>query len=399
MNIIFYYLLRRFFVRLRFEREYIILEKGLILRRRAVVPITSITRTEIRRSPLLRLIYAKKITVETLSGKISFYLKKNEELPFLPKNRGHVIRPDRFSVFFGAFADTRALSGVVVFSLTVYRIGQFFGGNHIDRVISAISDTAEELTRTLELLHIAVPRAAAVLTVFVLTAWGFAFVMKLLGMASFRVSSRSGCITVKRGLITLYETVVVLNNLDAVISCNTVSTLAARKAPLYARGEMIFPPVGEEISRRLIGSLCGFPPENAPETKPPLKALFGHCALPLGWAGGFAAAIILAEFALHFDFILSAELLKALLWCGLAVSLWAVFVCGLYWRFSGISEGKELLKISARKGYRLYEGYIPKRAAVLETISQNPFQRRSGLCDRTVTLYGKRKFRLRNITR
>lgn len=399
MNIILYYLLRRFFVKLRFERDFIILEKGLIIRRRAVVPLSCVTRAEIRRGLLLRLLCGKKITIETLSGRIDFYLRKNEELPFLPKNRGHVIRPERSSVFFGAFTDTRALSGVILFSLTIYRIGKIFGGSYTDRIISAISDTAEELTHTLELLHIAVPRAAALGAVFVLTAWGFAFLIKLMGMADFRVSSRGGFITVRRGLITLYEYVVVLNNLDAVISCNTVSSLAAKKAPLYARGTMIFPPVGKELSRRLITSLCGLPRENSPEIKPPARALFGHCALPLGWTAGFAAALVLTEIALRFGLIPSAELLQVVLWYGLAASLWAVLAYGLYWKFSGMREGENLLVISARKGNRLYGGYIPKRASVLESVSQNPFQRRSGLCDRTVTLYGKRKFRLRNITR
>ena len=55
--------------------------------------------------------------------------------------------------------------------------------------------------------------------------------------------------------------------------------------------------------------------------------------------------------------------------------------------------------IAARKGYRLYDGYIPKRMTVLKTLSQNPFQRRGGLCDLTITLYGKRRFRLRGIPR
>lgn len=399
MNIILYYLLRRFFVRLRFERGLIILEKGLVIRRRAVVPMNCVTRVEIRRGLLLRILRGKKITVGTHSGKIEFYLRKNEELPFLPKNRGHVIRPEHSSVFFGAFTDTRALSGVILFSLTIYRIGKIFGGSYADRIISAISDTAAELAHTLELIHIAVPRAAALGAVFLLTAWGFAFLIKLMGMADFRVSSRRGFVTVRRGIITLYEYVVVLNNLDAVISCNTVSSLAAKKAPLYARGTMIFPPVGKELSRRLITSLCGILREDPPETKPPVRALFGHCALPLGWAGGFAAVLILTELALHFELIPSAELLKVVLWYGLLASLWAVFAYGLYWKFSGMREGKKLLMISARKGNRLYSGYIPKRAAVLEAVSQNPFQRRSGLCDHTVTLYGKRKFRLRNIAR
>lgn len=399
MKIILYYLLRRFFVKLRFERGYIVLEKGLALRRRAVVPLKTITRTEIRRGPLLRLLYAKKITVETLSGKISFYMKKNEELPFLPKNRGPVIRPKRSSVFFGAFVDTRALSGVVLFSFTLYRIGKIFGSGYIERIIAAISDTAAGLSGTMERLHIAVPRAAAIAAVFLLTAWGFAFVTKLLGMADFRVSSHGGFITVRRGLITLYEQVVVLNNLDAVISCQTVSAIAARKAPLYARSTMIFPPVGGNDVRRVLGSLCGMDIRASAETKPPLRALFGHCAVPLGWAGGFSAVLVLTKLALHFNLIPSAELLKTLLWYGLAASLWAVLACGLYWRFSGISEGSELLMIAARKGYRLYDGYIPKRMTVLKTLSQNPFQRRGGLCDLTITLYGKRRFRLRGIPR
>lgn len=373
------------------------LEKGLVLRRRAELPLNAITRTEIRRGPLLRLLRAKKITVEALSGKIFFYLKKSEKLPFLPENRGHAVRPERSSVFFGAFVDTRALSGILLFSFTVYRIGKIFGSNYTDRIIAAISDTAAELTAALELLHIALPRAAALFAVFLLTAWGFAFFGKLLSMADFRVSSRGGYITVKRGLITLYEQVVVLNNLDAVISCHTVSALAARKAPLYARGTMIFPPVGAPAARRIIASLCGTEINASAVTKPPPRALFGHCAVPLGWSGGLAAALVLTELALKFELLPSAELLKTVLWYGLAASLWALLACGLYWRRSGVSESAELLEISARRGFRLYCGYIPKHMAVLGTLSQNPFQRRSGLCDLRITLYGKRRFRLRGV--
>lgn len=386
-------------MKLRFEPDRIVLEKGLALRRRAVVPLKAITRAEIRRGPLLRLLYAKKITVETLSGKISFYLKKNEKLPFLPENRGHTVRPRRSSVFFGAFMDTRALSGVILFSFTVYRIGKIFGSGYTERIIAAISDTAAELSVTLERLHIVLPRAAALFAVFLLTAWGFAFIGRLLSMANFRVSSRGGFITVRRGLITLYEQVVVLNNLDAAISCKTVSAIAARKAPLYARGTMIFPPVGDVDAHRVLRSLCGLNVSFSAETKPPPRALFGHCAVPLGWASGFAAALILTELALRFELIPSAELLKTVLWYGLAASLWAVLSCGLYWRFSGIANGERALMISARRGYRLYAGYIPKRMATLKTLSQNPFQRRAGLCDITVTLYGKRRFRLRGIPR
>lgn len=399
MKIILYYLLRRLFVKLCFEPDRIVLEKGLVLRRRAVVPLKAITRTEIRRGPLLRLLYAKKITVETLSGKISFYLKKDEDLPFLPKNRGHIVRPKRSLVFFGAFVDTRALSGVVLFSFTLYRIGKIFGSGYIERIIAAISDTAAGLSNTMEQLHIAIPRAAALAAVFLLTAWGFAFVTKLMSMADFRVSSHEGFITVRRGLIILYEQVVVLNNLDAVISCQTVSAIAVRKAPLYARGTMIFPPVGQDAARRVLRSLCGSDIKYSAETKPPLRALFGHCAVSLGWAGGFSAALVLTKLALYFGIIPSAELLKTVLWYGLAASLWAVLACGLYWRFSGVSDGASLLMISARKGYRLYGAYIPKRMAVLKTLSQNPFQRRAGLCDLTITLYGKRRFRLRGIPR
>lgn len=399
MNVILYYLLRRFFIRLKFEDNKIRLEKGIFLCRQSVVPLSAITLIKIRRTPLLRLLYGKEVTVKTLSGEISFYLKKNEQLPFLPQNRGAPLRPKRRAILFGAFIDTRALSGIVLFSVTIYRIGKFFGSDYFDKIINTIVGTAEELSRALETLHIAVPRIATTIAVFVLTAWIFAFLVKLMHTARFRVSSHGGYLTVRRGLVTLYESVLVLNNLDAAVSCNTVITLAVRRAPVYCRGIMIFPSADREISERIVSTLCRLPVTHHAELKPPLKALFGHCAAPLSWLAVFLAAIPLTYIAEYFLPLHSITLLRTILWCSAAANAWFTFAYGLYWRHSGLSSGQGSIKITARKGSRLYTGYAPQRAVVSDAVKQNPFQRRSGLCDYSVKLYGKRQFHLRNIPR
>ncbi|MGN1423201.1 MAG: PH domain-containing protein [Oscillospiraceae bacterium] len=401
MDILLYYILRRFFVRISFSEGIIHLEKGLIFLRSSRIPYSSVTAVEIRRTPLLRILGGKRVTVRTLGGKAAeFYLRKSEPLPFLPQDKGITLRPKISSVLFGAFIDTRALSGVLIFSAAIKRVGAIFGSSYYDRIISAIQSTANGVSDTLALLHIAVPKAASVIAVFVIAAWGFALLVKAAAMARFRVTLRGNSVSVRRGIITLYEYHVSSAAPCCFVICDAISSLLANAAPLYLHGIMILPPARNNSAERLIRILLGNAysvPEKKLTLSPPKRALFGHCALPLGWAAVPAAALLLIEIMRKNGAPIYAETLKTALWCIIAVLLWTAAVYAAYMFRSGSARGGGIVRISARRFARLYTVFSRENDVVSAETIRSPFSRTNGLCDCRLAFPERTTARLRQV--
>lgn len=376
MNFLMYYILRKLFVRLEFTEDEIFLERGIILRRKSVLPLKSIVRVSAERPLLLRIFAAKKITVYAVRGKITFYLRKTEPLPFLPEVRSVPLKPRFSAVIFGAFADTRALGGIALLAAFLRRISSIFGGEYFDGIINAISDTAETLTNALSVLHIAVPRIAAVLAVFVLAAWSLAFARKLLRLANLRAARHGDLLRVQSGVITLYEHTLVLNS-AAAVTVSPLSAVLAKRSPVYLRGVMIFPSAPSASAPKIIHALCNIPVDSTPQIKPPRSSFFGFCAAPFWWAVGLSAALVLVYLSENFR---SAMLLKTVLYSALIVSLYAVLVCFVYMKNSGISAGKSSVKVSQRRALRLFTNIVPRGTIIENTVSQSIFQKSSGLC-------------------
>lgn len=377
MSFLMYYILRKLFVRLEFTENEIILEKGIILRRKSVLPLKSIVRVSAERSLIMRIFGAKKIIVFAVRGKITFYLRKTEPLPFLPEIRSVPLKPRFSAVMFGAFTDTRALGGIALLAAFLRRISSIFGGEYFNNIIIAISDTAETLTDALSILHIAVPKIAAVLAVFVLAAWSLAFVRKLLRLANLRAARHGDLLHVQSGVITLYEHTLVLNS-AAAVSVSPLTAVLAKRAPIYLRGVMIFPSAPSDKALKIIRTLCNIPVDNAPQIKPPKSSFFGFCAAPFWWAVGFSAALTLLYLSENFR---SAMLLKTVLYCGLIVSLYTVLVCLVYMNRSGIAVGKSSVSVSSRRSLRLFTNIVPRGTIIENTLSQSIFQKRGGLCN------------------
>lgn len=387
-----YFILRRIFLRIDLTCDSISVSKGLLLRRHFCIPFSAVTKVEIRRTPVLRLLRGKRVEISTLSGGVVFYMRAREHIPFLPGYDGACIRAKPLQSLTGAFVDTRALSGVITFGLFLNRIGNVFGGDSFDRVMNALSGAAEEVTKFLAMLHIGVPRVTAFAAVFVGAAWLFVFLGKALGMLRFRLSCESGFITIRRGVFTLYECRLVRNNLTGVLRCDTLATLLAKSAPLYAHDVMLFPPVTCRTADRILAKMCRVPPPESARVKPPFSALFGHCAAPLGWLGGFSAALLLTFIAEP----IAADLIQSVLWCGVAVSLWFAAAYAVYMRLSWVSLS-DTAGIAFRRGARLYTAVIPAEKLAFTIAGRNLFQRFSGMCDITLCSAGRKRYRLRNV--
>ena len=395
-----YFLLRRIFLRVDLARDTVRVSKGLLLRRQFCIPFSAVTKVEVRRTPVLRLLRGKRVEISTLSGGVSFYMKAGEHIPFLPGYDGAYIQAKPLQSVVGAFVDTRALSGVITFGLFLNRIGSVFGDESFGRIMSALAGAAEEVTKLLAALHIGVPRVTAYAAVFVGAAWLFVFLGKALGMLRFRLSCESGFITVQRGILTLYECRLVRNNLTGVLRCDTLTTLLLRAAPLYAHDVLLFPPVSRRTADRILTKMCHIPPPESGHVKPPFSAMFGHCAAPLGWLGAFTAALLLTFIAEP----VAADLVQSVLWCGIVVSLWFIAAYAVYMRLSWISWLSrssscpvETAWIAFRRGARLYTAVIPAQKLAFTITGRNIFQRFSGMCDITLCGAGRKQYRLRNV--
>lgn len=398
MNFLLYYILRKLFVTLRFSDDEISLEKGVLIKRASVMPLASVVKVTKRRTLIMRLFRAKEVTVSTLGGEIVFWLRENERLPFLPERRSCGIRPRFRDVMFGAFIDTRALAGLFIFTAVLRKFNAIFGSEYFDKLIAALTKTADELEKILGFFRVAVPRILVTLAVFALGAWTFAFIRKLLRLSNFRVSKNGDLLFVGSGILTLYEHALVLNSAAdadndraAVISCDTLTTLITRRAPLYFRKVMICPCVKRGALAKTLKVLCGV---KLPQDRlaSPKRAFFGHIAAPLAWLGAFAALIVLAYCSDR-----SVMLLKTVLFSGAIVELYTAVMYLLYMPRSGIAFGNGNAAVSARRGLRLYTAVFPDDIIKRRDVSQSLFQKRSELCNVKLAVTERRNFTVRRI--
>lgn len=393
-----YYILRKIFVELEISETEVRLVKGLVIKRAAVLPCSSIVRVTVRRTLVMRLLRTKEVTVFTLGGKLVFFLSKNEPLPLINvissdnavviKNRAAVQKTRFLETVFGAFVDTRALGGLFVFSAALRRVSAVFGGEYFDRVITALTNTANDLERALNFFKITIPKIAITIAVFALGAWIFAYIKKLLRLSRFRAFFAEGRVIISSGVFTLYEHCLVPNS--AAVRVETLTSLVTRRAPLYLRGVMICPCVKRDMLPKTLKSLCGF---KLPKKRisSPKRAFFGHIVSPLSWLGVFAAALF-AAYSLAYS-----ELLKIALYCGIFVNLYAVVLYLLYMSRSGIALGDGFAAVAARRGLRLYTAVFPKDAVTLSTSTQSIFQKRNGLCNRKIAVVGDRRYTARQL--
>lgn len=355
MKLLLYYVLRRFFVKLETTDSCIILEKGIFLKRKTRLPLKSIVRATFRRSIPARILGAEEIMLYTLRGKLEF---------FLPKNHVPISEPARFCKFspwkiaFGAFIDTRALGGIVIFAVILRKIGVILGGDYSRKLVALLFETAENVSHALAVVNIAVPGIAAAAGIFALASWLFAFVRKLFRLARFRSGSRGGYYFVKSGIITLYEHIIVRNS---VVFTDTVMTLITNRSPMYCHRVMICPAV-----RR--------PGKRFPAISPPKSSFWGRCAVPLWCLAGFSAALVLLESSAEFRKML---LLKTALYSGFFVSLYVTALFAAYMKRSALFFGKRAVRVSERRGMRLYTCIFPAGAVVSQSVSR----RFSGLCN------------------
>ena len=393
MDFLFYYVLRRFFVSVKTDVRGLTLRKGLIFRRLCFIPVEVITTVRIKRTPLLRLLHASKVTVSALGGKVSFYIKQNEKLGFLPQqDNAYRIRHKFSSIMFGAFCETKALGGTIIFSATLVRIGNVLGSGYYNRIISTINKTAEDLDRVLSAMRIAVPKLASVLAVFIAASWLFAFVRKLVQLYQFSISIGNRFSTASHGLFTLYEDIVVHNDLVTTFIPQNAAAILFGAAPIHCGYILFALPMKKKKQSSVLRLLLGCDIPYHPDQSPPKEALFGHIAVPFGWGITNAAALLLC-------YITGADpILRTILWSAVWICIWYCVLFAIFMKRTGLTvQNNDLCIISARHGLALHTAFVPKGNMIYRRKDTNPIQAKKGMCDIRIFCRGKYRQRLRNM--
>ena len=384
--------------------EKIVLKKGFFISRVHTLPLSSVVRVTIKRSPILRLFRVKQTEFFTKKGSFKLFLRRDEPLSFLPEDHypKHYIKPRFIETAFGAFIDVRALGGIALFALTIRRLGTVFGGMYLDRVLEALDTAAENVEQALSSLRVYIPKVAAAVGVFALAAWVFAYLRRLASLSRFcvgRIKKDSGSlIVVKSGLLTLYEHMLVPNSDAAIMICDSPVSLLAKHAPVYHRGVMVYPAADRSSAHKLVHILSGERLGKTEMISPPKSAWFSYCAVPFWWSIGFAIALVIVYV---FGKDRPTALLKTALYCGIFICVYAVLVYLYYMRYSGVKSNDHIMRVSFRRSMRLYTAFIfsDKTAANLlpntVTITENIFQRRSGLCNFLLSTAEPRKIKAR----
>lgn len=378
MKFILFFLLRRFFVKTEYNFRTITITQGLFFVKTSKILLNSVVKITVRRSLFLRVFRAKEIEIFCNTGSVKFFLARDESFPPIaafPETTALSRSAKLSEELLGAFSETHALGGIFLFSASLLRVSRLLSGEYSERLSALLENllfnAAGNVNDVLSKLNIFVPRAVAVVAVFVFAAWCFAFVRKLLDLSRFRVFVSGDTALVKCGLLTLYENMLFLNSSAAVREGGVLSLLIDR-APVRMRGVILFPSVRLRTK-----------PE-ARETRSPKTALLGHCGVPLAIAA-FLALIC------RLEPLRSRELLKTVLLSGIVASLYAAAVFALYMRYSSVSFTENAVSVTSRRSLRLCSVLIPREWIVSVSERRNLLNRTRG----NVTVYTRERLRFK----
>lgn len=193
-----------------FGEEGLTLQRGLLLRRRVSLPLSSITTLSLVRPFLLRPLQVAVLHADTAAGRshssdLSLLLRLKDAnaivaarehslnpLPFTQRE----YRPQSAYVAFLAAFNASSAAGIAFLATFISQTGRLLG----DRFSQMIYGTFERLTL---LLAFGIPPTAAALAYLILFGWLLAFLVNLLRYNNFRLQRQSGALRIHSGLFTL----------------------------------------------------------------------------------------------------------------------------------------------------------------------------------------------------
>ncbi len=218
--IIFVSVLRWMSFSVIFRDDCLVVDSGVIIRRHAVMPTEKISVSYTGHNPLLALLGAVSVRIDTDSGfrkkadfEIYFSRKaaKAYELMFEPKNDGKIRYRSRFGMaVIMALANASALTGLIVLAPAINRAGEVLG----DRLNYNLRDT---LSLATALIGKIIPPAATVIAIIFVAGFAVSFLITFFKYIPFCMHESDDKITVEHGFISYHRTVINRPSINAVV--------------------------------------------------------------------------------------------------------------------------------------------------------------------------------------
>lgn len=204
-----------------FGEEGLTLQRGLFLRRKLFLPLSSITTVSVVRPFFLRPLRVATVHADTAAGgrgraDISILLSLADANLILAA-REHALNPVAFTkreyrpqsayVAFLAACNASSAAGIAFLVTFISQTGRLLG----DRFSEMIYGTFERFTL---LLAFGVPPTAAALAYLILFGWLIAFLLNLLRYNNFRLQRQSGALRIHSGLFTLRRYCVAVRDIN-----------------------------------------------------------------------------------------------------------------------------------------------------------------------------------------
>lgn len=382
----------------RSEGQSLLYQKGLFFRRQMRIPYRCFDSVTVKQTLAPALFGAARLFLDTPAGG-----KKHADVG-LTLSRRHLWRtadavyPARERELLYKAGAGRILlmsafwsnpgTGLLLVAPFIKRMGDVLGEEISQRLYSTVD-------LSLQLAAWGIPPASAALAYLLFAGWAIALLVQLFRYGNFKLYTSKDLLAIRRGLVNFSQRMFRSSRISAL---TIRQTLLMRLFRLYSgyvhnigsgkdkgdRSMLIAAASQEELTHLLRRAVPEFPTRHSHPLRPPKGTVKSYLLTPLWFAAGFFAVTLSPYLFGYYSRLFSlASVFAAPFFCWWSALRFAAQ------RTSGLSLQKEALLVSGYHRLTLYFASIPWNRVQMVSVTQNPFQRRSGRCNVRAYLYSE----------
>lgn len=385
-------------IRYSINSRQICIKRGIIIKRKSVIPIDSIHSIMIKNLIIPSILGAIKLKINVPSGKglhadINLTVRKKD----VEKSVNSIFPQDKLSVLYKAsqtkillmaLSWSNAATGLLIASPFINKMGSILGQEISTRIYSTIDITVN-------LVYIGVPPVAAAVGYIFFAGWVVSFCVQALRYSNFKLKKFEDGIIISRGLISTSTMII---DIDSINSISIKQTLLMRIFKLYSayinaigsgsdKGDksMLIAATSKESALGLLNKIFSVDFESDKKINPPKQALKGYVLMPvLGLGLVVILSFMFANLGGYIKLIILADLLS------LIIIGWWLAVRLIAYKISSVSVHGDTVLLNSYKRLSLIHTSIKLDKIQKIRVTQNPTQRLSDLCNMKIYIYSNR---------
>lgn len=389
--------IRWYTIRFRVRGGLIWYEKGVFWKKRLHIPFRAVDHLTQRSSPAAFLCGAVWVGIETSSGsrrradaEILLSRRRAGRLFAVLEKKRHreqLYRPNFWQVGIMAASWSNGLSGLLVAAPFVQKAGQILG----EQASRLLYDTVDF---RLYLVSLGLPPVAAGIAWLLFFGWFFALLSQLFRYwrfagwkQGFFLASRSGFFRTRRQMVRISHIYAVTARQTLFMAWSGLYTAYAHVAgekKKNANRAVIAAAMGSRALFCRIRNAVAFRFPKSKKIRPPRQAATGYL-LPV-----MAPVATVSLLAIVLNLIGAPATISFMMLPALLLLTWRIFVRIRSLRCAFFQPGEKFVLLRYDRGFSILTTLIPKEKIQTVRISQNPFQKRTGLCHVQISVYGEK---------